>query len=392
MTDFDPFKTPSGGSGGSPPPRPTRPTTPQFSGKLPGGRGIILAVVGFIMLVGLGAVFVTGRGGIVEVRDTEVAVVVNYLSGESELVAMPGYRVFMPFFSQAFVFDKSPNKFVMEGEKDRDSNHVSKLTVRANDGSNFWFETLEIQYQLIIAQAPTVLYDSGPGDAFKSHWVRTFARSVLRDEFGRFSAEEVADPSSYSVATQRSTERLNDLLEPHGVKVIQIITPKPKFETAYEDAIEERKVANQEVERLKIEAEQLVLERERRLANIDRDKATDYEQLLGQLEAERIAAEKERLELEKSADAYYISQVAEGKASLQRMAQQATAKEAEARKEAEGLNAKVNSLAKQGDILVREAIAKKLNQIRFEIIPYRRDPAPTRIEHLGAVPATGGKR
>jgi|TARA_B100000959_G_scaffold287603_1_gene374906 membrane protease subunit HflC len=356
------------------------------------GKGILFSIVGFLMLISLGAVFVTGRGGIVEVRDTEVAVVVNYLTGESELVAMPGYRIFMPFFSQAFVFDKSPNKFVMEGEKDRDANHVSKLTVRANDGSNFWFETLEIQYQLITARTPNVLYDSGAGDSFKSHWVRTFARSILRDEFGRFSAEEVADPTSYSVATQRSTERLNALLEPHGVKIIQIITPKPKFEIAYEEAIEDRKVANQEVERLKIEAEQLVLERERRLANIERDKATDYEQLLGEMEAARISAERDRLEIEKSADADYISKVADGEASKQRMIQQATAKEAEARKEAEGLIAKVESLAKRGDILVREALAQKLANIRFEIIPYRRDPAPTRIEHIGTVPATGGKR
>jgi len=356
------------------------------------GKGILFSIVGFLMLISLGAVFVTGRGGIVEVRDTEVAVVVNYLTGESELVAMPGYRIFMPFFSQAFVFDKSPNKFVMEGEKDRDANHVSKLTVRANDGSNFWFETLEIQYQLITARTPNVLYDSGTGDSFKSHWVRTFARSILRDEFGRFSAEEVADPTSYSVATQRSTERLNALLEPHGVKIIQIITPKPKFEIAYEEAIEDRKVANQEVERLKIEAEQLVLERERRLANIERDKATDYEQLLGEMEAARISAERDRLEIEKSADADYISKVADGEASKQRMIQQATAKEAEARKEAEGLIAKVESLAKRGDILVREALAQKLANIRFEIIPYRRDPAPTRIEHIGTVPATGGKR
>ncbi len=158
MTDFNPFKTPSGGSGGNPPPRPARPSGPSMPKLFSSGKGILFSIVGFLMLISLGAVFVTGRGSIVEVRDTEVAVVVNYLTGESELVAMPGYRIFMPFFSQAFVFDKSPNKFVMEGEKDRDANHVSKLTVRANDGSNFWFETLEIQYQLVLALKVDNLY------------------------------------------------------------------------------------------------------------------------------------------------------------------------------------------------------------------------------------------
>ena len=52
--------------------------------------------------------------------------------------------------------------------------------------------------------------------------------------------------------------------------------------------------------------------------------------------------------------------------------------------------AKVLAVAEQGDILVREAVAKKMAEIEFEIVPYRRDPSPVRLEHLGAVPG-GGK-
>jgi len=347
-----------------------------------------------MLVLALGAVVLTGRGGIVEVADTEVGVIVNYISGETELVATPGYRIFLPFFSQAFTFDKSPNKFLMEGEKDRHANHVRKLTVRAKDGSNFWFETLEIQYQLIVARTADVLWDSGPGDNFKQHWVRAFARSVLRDEFGRYATDEVANPTTYGEATQRASDRLNALLEPHGVRVIQIITPKPKFEDQYEQAIEDRKVANQEVERLKINAIQLERERERRLADIERDMATNYEQLLGELEASRISAEKDRVQIEKSADAYKIKEVASGEARFQGMLQEANAKTEQARKEAEGLEAKVASLAVRGEVLVREALASKFAEIRFSVIPYQRDPKPVRIEHLGSVqPApAGGKR
>ncbi len=346
-----------------------------------------------ILLVALVAAF-TGRSGIVEIDDREVAVIVNYLTGGEELIATPGYRTFMPVFAQAFKFDKSPNKFLMEGDQNVHANHVRKLTVRADDGSNFWFETLEIQYQLIVAAAPKVLHDSGPGDAFKTHWVRAFARSILRDEFGRFSAAEVADPSSYAVATQRATERLNEVLAQHGVEVVQIITPKPKFEQRYEQAIEDRKVANQEVERLKIEAQQLKQERDRRLADIERDLATKYEQLLGTLEGERIGAEREQVRVEKEADAYRIAAIAEGEAKKQRLLRQAAAREEQGRKESEGLRAKVDALAESGDILVREALAEKIKTIPFELVPYRRDDAPVRIEHLGARgggSASGGK-
>ena len=65
--------------------------------------------------------------------------------------------------------------------------------MRAADGSNFWFEDIRIQYELIPSEATTVLSDSGAGEGFKQNWVRAFARSILRDEFGKFAAAEIAD-------------------------------------------------------------------------------------------------------------------------------------------------------------------------------------------------------
>ena len=100
------------------------------------------------------------------------------------------------------------------------------------------------------------------------------------------------------------------MLAEHGVIIMQIITPKPQFEARYEKAIEDRKVANQEVEKLKAQAIQLTRERERRLATIERDKATEYELLLGTLEADRITATKEAVKLTKNADAQKIQRTA----------------------------------------------------------------------------------
>jgi len=223
--------------------------------------------------------------------------------------------------------------------------------------------------------------------------VRAYARSILRDEFGRYSAEEVADPSGYKTATAEAKRRLNEALRPHGVEIFKIITPKPKFEATYEKAIEDRKVANQQVEKLKIEANQLLKERDRRLANIERDKATEYELLLGTLEADRISAEKDAVQVSMSADAWAITQRGAGQAEKDALLAQARGLETQARKEAEGLRARVEALAERGDILVRETLARKLASISFEIIPYRRDPAPVRLEHLGAAqPVAGGQR
>ncbi|HIA28464.1 MAG TPA: hypothetical protein EYN79_10215 [Planctomycetes bacterium] len=348
--------------------------------------------LGFLLLVGLFSLFVTDQGGFVDVGDTEVAVVINYLTGSSELVTDPGIVIFIPWLQQAFLFDKSPNEFVMEGQRDISFNHVRELTVRAKDGSSFRFDTLTIQYQLIPSRTPELLNDSGDGESFKRNWIRASARSILRDEFGKYSSEEIADPSSYELAVAAATARLDGILELHGIDVTQVIIPRPKFDAVVEDAIEKRKNANQEVQRLGIELEKLTNVRERTLAQVERDKAEEYELVLGIIEADRITAEKDKIKKMKNADAVKIEEANKGNAQEQANLQEARALEEKARKDAEGLRARVAALETRGEILVREKLAQKFAGIRFTIVPYRRDPAPIRIEHLGAsgpLPATG---
>ena len=402
MTDPSDF-----GGGGSRPPRPPRiPDQPgrgrnRFNGgdgegripqiKLPKKLLVVVGSLAVILVLVMSAL-VSGRAGIVEVSDREVAVIVNYITGSNEVVNRPGYKIFVPFAEQAFRFDKSPQEFKMSGDRDIDDNHVRKLTVRANDGSNFWFEELTIQYQLLPSEANIVLNDSGTGTSFKQNWVRTFARSILRDEFGKYSAEAVADPGGYTTATEAARDRLNSALQPHGIEIIEIITPKPKFEDRYEQAIADRKVANETVEQLKVKAEQLLQERERRLGEIERDKATEYELLLGTLEANRISAEKDAVRVMKSADASKIAELASGQASEQQLIERARGLEEQARKEAEGLRARVDAVAARGEVLVREQLARKFQEIVFEIVPYRRDPAPVRIEHMGGGVRPGGQQ
>jgi membrane protease subunit HflC len=345
---------------------------------------LVLGVVAVLFIT----VVVSGRAGFVEVKDTEAALVVNYLTGEREVIVRPGYQIFVPVIQQAFIFDKSPQEFVMQGDKDVSANHVAKLTVRANDGSNFWFDEIKIQYELNQDRTDYVLEDSGPGEGFKQNWVRAYARSLLRDEFGKFSAIDVADPTAFKTATMEAERLLNEMLDPHGVHILQIITPRPKFEENYERAIEDRKVANQEVEKLKTRAEQLIQERERRLAEIDSKRAVEFEALKGELEARRIDAERDQVRTERSADAYQAQRVGEGQATKAALLAEAGGLTDKARKEAEGLRAITAALEKGGEVLVRERLAQLLGEVEFELIPYNRDPSPTRIELLQDTAAT----
>ncbi len=362
----------------------------------PRGASLVVILAALVMFAVMVAVD-RGGVGIIDVGDTEVVVIVNYLTGKTEVDTTPGYKIVIPYLQRAYEFDKEPVRFVMKGNRDIDDNHIGQLTVRADDGSEYWFDDVEIQYRLEPGKADVVLHDSGPGETFKRNWVKSSARSLLRDEFGRYSAEEGADPTNYNLATQQAREQLNQLLNPHGIDVMQIITPRPKFEDAYEKAIEDRKLANQQVEKLKVETEQLARERERRLADVERAQNSEYQRLLGELEGMKLQAEREALAVRRTADAYKIEQSNAGAAQRNQLLERARGLTEQARKEAEGLRLRVDALAPRGEILVREALARKLGGIRFQVIPYQRDPTPMRIEHLdggggaGAtlVPATG---
>jgi regulator of protease activity HflC (stomatin/prohibitin superfamily) len=321
-----------------------------------------------------------------EISAEQVGVKVNYVSGEQDIITQPGIKFYLPIVEEIYVLDKTPNKFVMEGNEDTDANHVRKLTVRANDGSNFFFDSLEIQYQILTADAGRVLNESGPGEEFKQFWIRAMARSVLRDEFGKFSVEEVTDPTTYGAAIESSQQRLNDMLKPHGILIVQLICPKPKFDAKYERAIEERKVANQEVERLKAQREKLMNARNTQLASVNSEKEVAKQELTGDLESARLAAEQARIATEKSADAYKIEREQAATALLQEAQIQAKALSVKYTSEIDGLRKEIGAYADNGRSIVWREYARKIAAMRVDVVPYQQDPAPDRVELDGVKP------
>ena len=369
---------PEGFSGG--PRKGPRPTSGGGGGRRPSPRAILaLGAILIVLTVGL-AMAITGRLGFTTVETSEVAVKVNYLTGGSTVLTQPGYKFFLPAVEEVFVLDKRFQNFEMRGDQFVGNSVVPKLSVRANDGSNFRFESLEIQYALIPSAAAEVLSLAGPGDGYKDEWIKAHTRSILRDEFGRFSAEEIADPGKLQTAFAASKQRLTEALEPYGLRIIEMPQQRPNFDTEYERAIEERKVTDQDVERLVAMEDQLMREREQRLAGVEREKSIEMESLKGELDRERLGAERDAIQLRKAADAYGLEQVAAGQAQQAQLLAEARGKTEQYTKEAEGVRARAEALAERGEVVVREAIVEQLKRIRFTLVPYSRDPAPDRLE------------
>jgi len=339
--------------------------------------GLAALVIGFAVFMAM-----MGKLGVVSVSAEEVAVKMNYVTGNRAVIATPGYQIYIPFIEEVFKLDRTPQKFDMKGDRAISHNHVPFLTVRAKDGSNFSFDELEIQYAIIPGDAGGTLDDSGPDDGFKREWIRAFARSVLRDEFGKYSAVEVADPTSYQAARIASEDRLRVMLAEHGVEIIQVICPKPRFDSDYEQAIEDRKVADQEVEKLREEESRLLNERERVLAEATKEKEIEWQSLQGSLTKALLNAEQEQIQLEKAADAYAVARGYNAKAENAQLVQQARGMTAKYTKEAEGILARAEALEKRGEVVVREALIAKLENIEFTLVPYNRDASPKRLEHV----------
>ena len=347
---------------------------------------IAAGVFGVVLVFGL-LMAATGKLGVATIEPGEVGVKVNYITGTEEVLSEPGFKIFIPVAQEIFMFDKKTQEFLMAGDRFVSENHVPRLTVRADDGSNFWFEELRIQYELLPSEAVTVLNDSGPGEVFKDEWIKAHARSILRDEFGRYSAVQVADPTVYKQAPIQAAERMNKILMPHGIKVLRIITPNPKFDPQYELAIETRKEADQEVEELKARAEQLEQVREQRLAAVRKEKEVEQQELQGELIRALRSAERLAIELTRSADAYVIQRRGQADARKAELEFEAQGLAAKYTKEAEGIKARAEALEQRGSVVVREALIQKLAQIHFTLVPYSRDPMPQRLEHTGVTNA-----
>lgn len=355
-----------------------------------------------------------GSGGCVEIEPGEVAVIYNntglsLLGASGAVVIDQGIKTFFPGLQGVEKLERRPQILVMaddntgprgrgRGSTDYDEDARSaqlgkKLTVRASDGSNFYFDRMEVHYQVIPSAAVRVLESSGPGDAFKHDLVATHAREILRDEFGRNSFIEIADPTTYGAATTEARRRLNERLEPYGMEVTQIVTPKPKFEERVEKAIEDRQGSEQEIEVQAEKRRKLELESGLKVQAIEQEKNSEYQTLVAEMESQKKAAENKLLATQREADKYFIERDASGRAYRDEKVVRAKANEVAYKKEAEGMVARISAVGAQGPDVLNSVIAEhvfpQLQKVKASpVVPMS---TPLDLRYITKAPAAGGQ-
>lgn len=270
--------------------------------------------------------------------------------GVQDTVYAPGSTFFfVPFLTDWHTFDTRIQKLEMTSNMnigDRDSR--DDLLFKTIDGNDISLDVI-ISYRLDPQQGPAILQRVGTTDKqIKDNIVRAISRSKPRDIFGELKTEDFYQAEKRSKQAIIVKNTLNEMLSAYGVVVTEVLLQDYNFTPAYQQAIEEKKVADQQVEKLRSETNAVEQE---------------YITLVKEAEAEvakvRAAADGEFERSRIEADAYFLQQERIAEAIL-----------AESEAEAEGILKMNEALSGAGSAeVVKLAIAEALADKKIVMVP-----------------------
>lgn len=310
----------------------------------------------------------------------QVAVRVNNITGATEVITQPGLIMKLPFgIHSVYMLDVSPQTFHMRGPAKKGPLEGRELNVRASDGSLFAFNDTTLLFRAIPGKADLTLRDSGLDHAYYE-WMLPYARAILRDEFGRESTISVSNPTSFGQAEERAKRRINTLLGQHGIEVTSIVTPRPRFTKEYEDLIESRNQTENQLAVIDSELARAKTERDRKLAEVERDQNKIIQTKRAELETTLATAVTAQVETHRQVDTYKIEKLAAGQAS--RSGSQSKAEELKGQLEAQyaSKRAEIDAFRNQPVERVMERLGERLKGSTIEIQPYRNDGSPQRVQ------------
>jgi len=171
--------------------------------------------------------------------------------GVEDKVYAPGSTyIFMPFINDWHTFDTKLQNLEMVYDTARgDRRSQDDLLFKTIDGNDISLDVI-IAYRLDADKAPYILQNVAEDDqTLREKVVRTIARSKPRDIFGELTTEEFYVADKREAQSQRAKEMLQEMLGPLGIIVEKVLTKDYRFNKEYQKAIEDKKVADQQVQK-----------------------------------------------------------------------------------------------------------------------------------------------
>ena len=254
---------------------------------------------------------------------TEVGVLTRKLAfagllgkaGVQPEVYAPGATYFFPaFITDWNTFDVSLQNLAMVKDPTRgDRAEEDDLSFKTVDGNDVRVD-VTVAWQVEPKQAPYLLNKVGENvEEVKEKLVRPACRSVVRDVLNELRSEEFYVSEKRFAKASEARDRLQAVLGPEGIAVRQVILGEHRFNPDYEHVIRDKKLAEQNSERMRSEAraagEQMKSELQKAKGSVNQTLAAAQ----GALDTAKLGADAQLFQNQKQAEAL----VAEKKAHAQ---------------------------------------------------------------------------
>ena len=297
---------------------------------------------------------------------------------ENHIYAPGGTYFFLPFINDWDVFDTKLQNLEMTFSQMRgDRRSRDDLVFKTIDGNDIGLDVI-VAYRIDADKAPHILqYVARDDDTLRETIVRTVARSKPRDIFGELKTEAFYVAEARETQSGKAREALQDILGPMGIIIEKVLTNDYRFNTEYTKAIEDKKIADQQVEKNKSAQHAATEEYKRKLE----EAKGDVNQMVADADGEYLKAKIE-------ADVY---------AEQQQLLAQAI--KAEGIAEATGIREMNNALAGTGgEAIVKLRIAEALQGKHIILLPVSEGGMNLKttdinrlIETLGVKSLSGGQ-
>jgi len=244
---------------------------------------------------------------------TEVGVLTRKLAfagllgkaGVQPEVYAPGATYFFPaFITDWNTFDVSLQNLAMVKDPTRgDRAQEDDLSFKTVDGNDVRVD-VTVAWQVEPKQAPYLLNKVGENvEEVKEKLVRPACRSVVRDVLNELRSEEFYVSEKRFAKASEARDRLQAVLGPEGIAVRQVILGEHRFNPDYEHVIRDKKLAEQNSEKVRSETRAAA---EQWKSELEKAKGTVFQQLAaasGALDTARLTADAAYIQSQKQAEA-----------------------------------------------------------------------------------------
>ena len=244
---------------------------------------------------------------------TEVGVLTRKLAfagllgraGVQPEVYAPGATYLFPAFVTDWnTFDVSLQNLAMVKDPTRgDRAQEDDLSFKTVDGNDVRVD-VTVAWQVEPKRAPYLLNKVGENvEEVKEKLVRPACRSVVRDVLNELRSEEFYVSEKRFAKASEARDRLQAVLGPEGIAVRQVILGEHRFNPDYEHVIRDKKLAEQNSEKVRSETRAAA---EQWKSELEKAKGTVFQQLAaasGALDTARLTADASYVQNQKQAEA-----------------------------------------------------------------------------------------